>query len=121
MSEQAPLIADVVPELAAEIERELRAFGDTGLAEQVADLRMTKSCGCGDEFCSSFYTGAHPKEDWEGDRRCESLNHRLLLDVLDGEIGFVEVLFRDDLRPRIRAIFGEEADWRLRQEQADRS
>jgi hypothetical protein len=59
MTEQAPLMVDVVPELAAEIEQELRASGDAELAEQVARLRMTRSCGCGDNFCASFYTGPY--------------------------------------------------------------
>lgn len=51
-------MVDVVPELAAEIERD---SGDDELADQVAGLRMTKSCGCGDDFCASFYTAPIPK------------------------------------------------------------
>ena len=84
----------VVPELAAEMEQELRASGDAGLAEQVAGLRMMRSCGCGDDFCASFYTCPYPEESWKGNHRAAALSHRLILDVVDGEIGFVEVLFR---------------------------
>ncbi len=119
MSEQAPLIVDIVPELTAEIERELRSSGETELADQVPGLRMTKSCGCRDAFCSSFYTGTYPKEDWGGDRRCAAFSHQLILDILDGDIGFVEVLFRDDLRPRVLEVFGEDAAWRQTPQQGE--
>jgi hypothetical protein len=121
MVEEAPLMVDIVPELAAEMERELRASGEAELAEQVAGLRMTRSCGCGDEFCASFYTGPNPKESWEGDRRAVALPNLLILDVRNAEIGFVEVLYRDDLRPRILTVFGEDAAWRLTPQQGESS
>lgn len=115
-------MVDVVPELAAEIERELRASGDDELAGQVAGLRMTKSCGCGDDFCASFYTAPIPKGPSARKRVGVPLpNHHLIIHVLEGEIIEVEVLFRDDLRPKIREVFGDEADWRLRQDQADQN
>ena len=113
MPDQAPLMVDVVPELAAEMERELRASGDVELADQVAGLRMIKSCGCGDDFCASFYTVPIPKGPSAKKRFGIPLPNHLIIHVLEGEIVEVEVLFRDNLRPRIREVFGQEADWRL--------
>lgn len=119
MSQEAPLLVDVVPELVAEMERELRATGDDDLADQVAGLRMMKSCGCGDDFCASFDTASLPEGPTAKKRYGVPLpNHHLIVHVLEGKIIEVEVLFRDDLRPKIREVFGDEADWRLRQEQA---
>lgn len=112
-------MANVVPELAAEMERELRASGDVALADQVAALRMVRSCGCGDDFCASFHTVSVSKTQSAKPRYGVPLsNHHLIVSVREGEIVEVEVLFRDDLRPKIRGVFGDEADWRLRQEQA---
>lgn len=113
MSEQGPLVVDVVPELAEELERELRASGDGKLADQVDGLRMTRSCGCGDDFCATFYTAPIPQGP-SGKKHygVPLANHKLIVHVLDGKIIEVEVLFRDDLRPKIRAAFGDEADWR---------
>ncbi len=121
MTQEAPLMADIVPELAAEMERGLRATGDHELADQVAGLRMVKSCGCGDDFCASFYTVPIPKGPSAKKRFGVPLPNHLIIHVLQGEIIEVEVLFRDELRPWIREVFGDEADWRLREEQADQS
>lgn len=120
MPDDAPLMVDVVPELAQEIERELQASDYAELADQVTGLRMLKSCGCGDDFCASFRTA--PPQDGPTRRQRFGVpldNHHLIIHVLEGAIVEVEVLFRDDLRPRIREVFGDEADWRLRQKQAN--
>lgn len=120
MLDQAPLMVDVVPELAAEIERGLRASGDVELADQVAGLRMTKSCGCGDDFCASFYTAPIPEGPSARKRVGLPLPNHLIIHIVEGEIIEVEVLFRDDLRSKIREVFGDEADC-LRQEQANQN
>ncbi|MFP5351265.1 MAG: hypothetical protein ACLGIB_01705 [Actinomycetota bacterium] len=115
-------MVDVVPELAAEMERELRASGDDELADQVAGLRMMKSCGCGDDFCASFDTVSVPEGPSAKQRYGVPLSdHHLIVHVMEGQIIEVEVLFRDDLRPKIREVFGDEADWRLREKQADQN
>lgn len=116
MTDEAPLMLDVVPELAEEIERGLRDSGHADLAEQVAGLRMLKSCPCGDDFCATFRTVAVP-EGLAGRKRWGiPLENHLIIHVLEGEIVEVEVLFRDDLRPKIRAVFGDEAEWPTDQE-----
>jgi hypothetical protein len=122
MLDQAPLMVDVVPELAEELERELRASEDSALADQVAGLRMEKLCPCGDDFCATFSTALIPKGPAKKKRYGVPLaNHSLIVHVLDREIVEVEVLFRDELRPKIRAVFGDETDHRLREKQADQN
>lgn len=121
MPNEAPLIVEIVPDLAEEIERGLRASGDAELADQVSGLRMMKSCGCGDDFCASFSTAPIAEGPSRRKRFGVPLPNHLIIHVLEGEIIEVEVLFRDDLRPKIREVFGGEADWRLRQEQADQN
>jgi len=47
-------VADLLPDLAAELEKALSETGESGLASQVGSLRIVALCGCGDEFCASF-------------------------------------------------------------------
>jgi hypothetical protein len=55
---------ELLPAFAAELERALRADGKDELADQVAGLVIESLCGCGDDFCSSFYTGVRPVGAW---------------------------------------------------------
>lgn len=69
---------------------------------------MTGTCGCGDSFCSSFYTGPKPNGPWGPGARNVVLQPRtgdVILDVVDGRIRFVEVLDRKDVRDKIRLLF----------------
>jgi hypothetical protein len=110
MSEQGPLVVEIVPELAEELERELRASGDLDLADQVPGLRMKDLCPCGDDFCATFSTALVPEGPAKKKRYGVPLaHHSLIVHVLDREIVEVEVLFRDELRPKIRAVFGDDA------------
>ena len=122
MPEEAPLLVEAVPELAEEIERELRAAGYEELAAQTAGLRMMKSCGCGDDFCATLYTSPLAGRP-SGKKRfgIPLPDHHLIVHVLEGEIIEVEVLYRDDLRPKIRSVFGDEADWRRHEGRAEQS
>jgi hypothetical protein len=122
MSEQAPLVVDLVPELAEELERELRASGDSALADQVASLRMEKLCPCGDDFCATFATALVPEGSAKKKRYGVPLaHHSLIVQVVDREIVEVEVLFRDELRPKIRAVFADETERRIDQKRADQN
>jgi len=56
-----PLI-DVLPAFAAELDRALRADDAADLADQVRGLSIAAVCSCGDDFCSSFYTGPRPPD-----------------------------------------------------------
>jgi hypothetical protein len=97
-----PLVAEVVPALAAELERGLRAERRPDLAEQVASLRIREVCGCEVEGCGSFYTGL-PMKRWFR-RGKEVAVGDLRVNTIDGEIVFVEVLGREDVRAALRAL-----------------
>jgi hypothetical protein len=95
-----PLVAERLPELAAELERLLREQGRPDLAEQIPTLRITAVCPCEVETCSSFYTG-RPMKRWFRRGRQVALGD-LVVDSIDGEIVFVEVLGRPDVRSALR-------------------
>jgi hypothetical protein len=75
------------------------------LAGRVGELRVHQVCGCGDDFCQSFYTAPPPEKEYpyaEGRARNVVLNDPgwdgyLILDVVDGRIAYVEVLDRPPL------------------------
>lgn len=93
-------MAETLPELAAELEAGLRAAGRPDLAEQVPGLRIKAACACEVERCASFYTGT-PMKRWLRRGKQVAVGE-LVVDTIDGEIVFVEVLDRPDLRARLR-------------------
>jgi hypothetical protein len=93
-------LSAVVPELAAGIEEGLRAVGRPDLAVQVAELEIRELCRCEVEGCASFYTG-RPIKRWF--RRGKQVPvGELVVDTIDGEIVYVEVLNRPDVRAALR-------------------
>jgi hypothetical protein len=94
-------LVDLLPAFAAELDQALRAEGEDELADQIASLVIQSPCGCGDDFCSSFYTGSVPNGAWG-----PSLRHvtpvvttgMVVLDVVDDLVRYVEVLYRDDIK-----------------------
>jgi hypothetical protein len=97
---ERPLVRDVLPGLAAELERSLGELGRPDLAEQVVSLRIRAVCPCEVEGCGSFST-ALPMKRWF--RRGKQVPvGDLVVDTIDGEIVFVEVLGRPDLRDALR-------------------
>jgi hypothetical protein len=54
--EEPPLVSDRWPRLAAELVTALREACESDLVNQVDSLRVVLECGCGDDFCQSFYT-----------------------------------------------------------------
>jgi hypothetical protein len=95
-------VADVVPELAAELEAGLRGQRRPDLAEQVAELRITAVCRCAVEGCGSFYTG-RPITRWFRRGRQVEVGD-LVVDTIDGEIVYVEVLGRPEVRAALRRL-----------------
>lgn len=63
---------------------------------------------CGDDFCQSFYVGgAKPRGTWQDEGEYESLElipeeGMVILDLVDGRIRFVEVLYRDDVEDALK-------------------
>jgi hypothetical protein len=91
------------------MKRELDGLGETQLSAKVESLEVWGRCSCGGDSCSSFYTGPRPKAAWsgEGDHRNIALPvHQgiMILDVVEGEIRYVEVLDRPDVEALIKGL-----------------
>ena len=104
----APLLASVLPELAERIEAALRTQGEGRIADQVAGLRITGPCTCGQTFCGSFQTLKRPLKRWfMRGRQIEVRDGgpgEIVIDVVRGEIAYVEVLHLDDVRDTVARL-----------------
>jgi len=104
----APLLASVLPELAERIEAALRAQGEGRISDQVAGLRITGPCTCGQTFCGSFQTLKMPLKRWfMRGRQIEVRDGdpgEIVIDVVRGEIAYVEVLHLDDVRDTVARL-----------------
>jgi hypothetical protein len=89
-------VAERLPALAAELEAGLRDLGRPDLAEQLPSLKIVAVCPCEVEGCGSFYTG-RPMKRWFR-RGKQTPVGDLVVDTIDGEIVFVEVLGRPEVR-----------------------
>ena len=94
-----PLLADTLPELVAELDGLLRGQGRPDLAEQLPGLRITAPCPCEVEGCASFYTDRPIKRWFRRGRQVPAGD--MVVDTIDGEIVFVEVLGRPDVRAQL--------------------
>jgi hypothetical protein len=94
------LVSEVLPELAAELERSLADQGRRDLAEQIPSLRLFAVCPCEVEGCGSFHT-ARPMKRWFRRGRQVPVGD-IVIDTIDGEIVFVEVLGRPEVRDALR-------------------
>ena len=97
---EPPLVADVLPALAERMEARLREQGEPFLAGQVAALRITAVCTCGQPCCGSFWTSSTPMKRWFARGRqveLPGLPGKVALDVVLGEIAYVEVLHWDEV------------------------
>jgi hypothetical protein len=104
----APLVADVLPGLARRMGEALQAQGEERLAAQVPDLRVTAVCRCEQPFCGSFHTSRRPMKRWfiRG-RKVELADGgpgEVVIDVVRGEIAYVEVLHLDGVREALARI-----------------
>ena len=104
----APLVSSFLPQLAERIETALRAQGEAQVADQVATLRITGVCQCGQPFCGSFPTLNRPLKRWFMRGRQIELRDggpgEIVLDVVRGEIAYVEVLYLDDVRGAVAQL-----------------
>jgi hypothetical protein len=94
------LIRDLIPAFAAELERLLGEADRDDLAGQVASLRLAAVCPCEVPGCGSFYT-ARPMKRWFRRGRQVEVG-TVVVDTIDGEIVFVEVLDRPEVREALR-------------------
>ena len=102
-----PLLLEVMPSLAKELEELLAETGYAELSGQVRELRIVDRCRCGDDFCATFYTQPRPSGSW-------GLNHytvpldpsqgTLNIDVVGDKIACVEVLYRDEIRKVLHSV-----------------
>ncbi len=101
------LLAETLPEFAQELQRLLQAQKPE-LAVQVPILKIVEGCGCGDDFCASFYTRPKPNGAYGPGHDSLLLDTEapgmLILDVVDGVISFIEVLYRPDVRQKLVAL-----------------
>jgi hypothetical protein len=93
---ERPLLRERAPAFSAELEEALRSEGRPELADQVATLRITALCACEVDGCASFST-ALPMKRWFR-RGALVPAGDLVVNTIDGEIVFVEVLDRPDVR-----------------------
>ncbi|MFE2127917.1 hypothetical protein [Streptomyces amritsarensis] len=102
MTQDAPLVRDVFPDLTAELVRLLEEEGERDLALCAHDLRLVAECGCGDDFCQSLRTHDHPPDRpyGPGHRMVCLLPERglLNLDVVGRRIVYVEIIDRPPMR-----------------------
>lgn len=99
-------VVDILPDLAAELQRLLMQDGQQDLAAQVADLRIVERCRCGDDFCATFYVQMEPRGSWGPTHRNLPLTPNagmIILDIVNERIACVEVLYRDDVRKKLLA------------------
>jgi hypothetical protein len=105
---EPPLVRSVLPRLAARIEAGLRAQGEERLAEQVDGLRITAVCPCEHAYCGSFHTAPRPMKRWFIRGRQVALADdepgEIAVDVVRGEIAYVEVLYLEDVREALARI-----------------
>ena len=99
------LLVEDLPDFANELRELLKDEPD--LAAEVDGLRLIDKCRCGDDFCASFYTLPPPQGAWgEGHENVvlEPKSGMVVLDVIDRQIGMVEVLNRDDVKAAIEKL-----------------
>jgi hypothetical protein len=107
---EKPLLTEVLPDLAAEIRVALQGDDEESeLSDQVETLLVWGRCPCGDDFCSTFYTGPRPVAHWsdEGDHRTIPLTvaeGMINLDVVAGVIREIEVLDRPDVADKVESF-----------------
>jgi hypothetical protein len=103
-----PLLSASFPDLAAELAGLLSRAGHVSLASQVSSLSIVDRCRCGDSFCATFYTASKPKGTWGPGHSTIPLDEAregiINVDVLNGQIVSVEVLYRDDVRERLQTV-----------------
>jgi hypothetical protein len=103
-----PLLGETFPQLSKELQQLLTNAGEPTLAAQVPGLTIVDRCRCGDNFCATFYTQPKPVGRYGPGLRNIALEPKegmLILDVVDGVIAQVELLYRDEVRQKLLTVF----------------
>jgi hypothetical protein len=98
------LLARALPDFAERVEAALREQGEDELAARFAELELVAACRCEVPACGSFYTAPTPIKRWfRRGRQVEvaGLPGSVVLDVVGGEIVYVEVLSWDEVRDAV--------------------
>ena len=101
-------IVEIFPSLSQELQSLLIAEGEPNLAAQVPQLQILDRCRCGDDFCALFHVKPKPKEKFAPGHSNVALNPNqgiIALDVVDGVIATVEILYRNEIRRKLLAEF----------------
>ena len=101
------LLSVALPTFYAELERLLKQAKEPELTAQLPGLVVVDRCRCGDDFCASFYTQPKPKGAYGPDLRTLELEPdqgMIILDILNGKIAHVDVLYRVDIRTALLAV-----------------
>jgi len=103
----APLLINVIPELAEELKTLLVKAELPGVAEQLDALRIVDRCRCGEDACASFYTANRPDGAWGAGHENVSLNTEsgfLILDLVHKKIVHIEVLDKAEIKQKLDKI-----------------
>ncbi len=107
-------LREALPEFVEEIVESLTCSGRPELATQVDSLDLASRCGCGDDFCSTFYvtSGRSPLSPDERKERGPHFRDTLDLDAKSGSVLIdldhldrivtVEVLNRPDVEEALK-------------------
>jgi hypothetical protein len=75
------------------------------LADQLLSAEIVSRCDCEDDFCASFYTAPPPDGAYgpgHENIQLDPTTGMVILDVVDGRLMQIEVLWRPDFRERLR-------------------
>jgi len=99
MTEEIKL-ADALPHFIEELDDLLSGEGLPNLCRELPNLFIHERCRCGDLFCATFYTA--PRRIPFGPNHytvaLTPTDGMINIDVADGKIVQIEVLYRDDVQ-----------------------
>ena len=103
----AALLVDCLPEFSDELRSLSLQARRPDIAEQIGLMQLVDRCRCGDDFCATFYTGPRPEDSYGPNHENVELpagEGMIILDLVDGRVQCVEVLYRDEIRSRLKTL-----------------
>jgi hypothetical protein len=100
------MFGEGMPVFAAELAAGLREEGEPELAALLSSLRFVGRCRCDEEHCAGFYVEplpVHPRGRGLVNVLPRTMPGMVVLDVVAGDIRFIEVLDRADVRRELDA------------------